>query len=59
MPPAIQSIVHVAYGDATALTFLIAAFIAVVGVLAALALPKIRLRTTLDVTPAEATSAQK
>ena len=32
MPPAMQSIVHVAYGDATALMFLIAAFIGVVGV---------------------------
>lgn len=49
MPPAVQSIVHVAYGDATALTFMIAAFIGVVGVIAAVALPKIRLRTTLDV----------
>jgi EmrB/QacA subfamily drug resistance transporter len=59
MPPAVQSIVHVAYGDATALTFMIAAFIGVVGVIAALALPKIRLRTTLDVTPAETGTAQK
>lgn len=57
MPPAVQDIVHVAYGDATATTFMIAAGIGVVGVIAALALPKIRLRTTLDVVtePAHAT----
>ncbi|MFI5956049.1 MDR family MFS transporter [Cryptosporangium sp. NPDC051539] len=52
LPPAFQQIVRAAYGDATGKIFLIAAVIAVVGVLAAAALPKVELRTTVDLADA-------
>ncbi|EXG81523.1 MDR family MFS transporter [Cryptosporangium arvum] len=53
LPPAFQEIVRAAYGDATGHIFLIAAGIAVVGVLAAVALPKVELRTTVDLARAD------
>ncbi|MFG1927310.1 MDR family MFS transporter [Cryptosporangium sp. NPDC048952] len=53
LPPAFQEIVRAAYGDATGHIFLIAAAIAVVGVLAAVALPKVELRTTVDMAKAD------
>jgi MFS family permease len=48
LPASVQAIVHVAYGDATGTVFLISAAIAVVGVIAAAALPPVKLRTSLD-----------
>ena len=48
LPPAMQTIVRAAYGDATGHIFLISAFIAVVGVVAALFLRPTTLRTTID-----------
>jgi EmrB/QacA subfamily drug resistance transporter len=48
LPPAMQSIVRAAYGDATGHIFLISAAIAVVGVIAALFLKPTALRTTID-----------
>jgi len=48
LPPAIQSIVRAAYGDATGHIFLISAAIAVVGVIAAVLLRPTALRTTVD-----------
>ncbi|MDI1465895.1 MDR family MFS transporter [Catellatospora sp. KI3] len=56
LPPAAQAIVREAYGDATGHVFLISAAVALVGVLAALALPTIVLRSTVDV-PAAGSSA--
>ncbi|GAA0236463.1 MDR family MFS transporter [Cryptosporangium japonicum] len=53
LPPAFQEIVRAAYGDATGHIFLIAAAIAVVGVLAAVALPQVELRTTVDLAKAD------
>ncbi|TQS42695.1 MDR family MFS transporter [Cryptosporangium phraense] len=53
LPPAFQEIVRAAYGDATGHIFLIAAVIGVVGVLAAIALPKVELRTTVDLAKAD------
>jgi EmrB/QacA subfamily drug resistance transporter len=48
LPPAVQQVVHTVYGDATAHIFLISAGVAVVGVIAALLLKPITLRTTID-----------
>ena len=49
LPPEVQQVVHTVYGDATAHIFLIsAAAAAVVGVVAALLLKPITLRTTID-----------
>src|SRR6185369_10842047 len=48
LPAPVASIVRAAYGDATAHIFLISAAIGVVGILAVLLLPKVVLRTTLD-----------
>ena len=48
LPPQVQVAVRTAYGDATAHIFLISAAVAVVGVIAALLLKPITLRTTLD-----------
>jgi EmrB/QacA subfamily drug resistance transporter len=48
LPTAMQSIVRAAYGDATGHIFLIAAGIAVIGVIAASLLRPTSLRTTLD-----------
>jgi EmrB/QacA subfamily drug resistance transporter len=48
MPAPIATIVRAAYGDATAHIFLISAVIAVVGVIAALALPRTVLRSSVD-----------
>ncbi|MBB5803316.1 hypothetical protein F4560_003084 [Saccharothrix ecbatanensis] len=49
LPEAVQHIVRAAYGDATGHIFLISAGIAVVGVLAALLLKPITLRSSPDV----------
>jgi EmrB/QacA subfamily drug resistance transporter len=48
LPPEVQQIVRQVYGDATAHIFLISAGAAAVGVIAALLLKPITLRTTLD-----------
>lgn len=48
LPPEVQTVVHTVYGDATAHIFLISAAVAVVGVVAALLLEPITLRTTID-----------
>ncbi|RSM53358.1 EmrB/QacA family drug resistance transporter [Actinoplanes sp. ATCC 53533] len=48
LPPSVQAIVHAAYGDATGTVFLISAAVAVVGVIAAIALRPVRLRSSLD-----------
>ncbi|WP_158845767.1 MFS transporter [Saccharothrix deserti] len=48
LPDAVQHIVRAAYGDATGHIFVISAAIAVVGVVAALLLKPITLRTSLD-----------
>jgi EmrB/QacA subfamily drug resistance transporter len=48
LPKPIATIIQATYGDATAHIFLISAIIAVVGVLAALALPRINLRSSVD-----------
>jgi EmrB/QacA subfamily drug resistance transporter len=48
LSPAVQQAVHTVYGDATAHIFLISAAVAVVGVIAALLLKPITLRTTID-----------
>jgi EmrB/QacA subfamily drug resistance transporter len=48
LPKPIVTIIRATYGDATAHIFLISAIIAVVGVLAALALPRIMLRSSVD-----------
>jgi hypothetical protein len=50
LPPVVQHIVRAAYGDATGHIFLISAAIAVVGVIAALLLKPITLRSSLDLT---------
>lgn len=54
LPPAAQAIVREAYGDATGHIFLVSAAIGVVGVIAALALPKITLRSSVDLPATEA-----
>jgi EmrB/QacA subfamily drug resistance transporter len=56
LPDAVQHIVRNAYGDATGHIFLLSAAIAVVGVIAALLLRPVTLRTSLDL-PDRATSA--
>ncbi|MFJ1767153.1 MDR family MFS transporter [Amycolatopsis sp. NPDC088138] len=48
LPPQVQTVVHTVYGDATAHIFLISAAVAVVGVIAAVLLKPITLRTTID-----------
>ncbi|MDT7790135.1 MAG: hypothetical protein QOF58_8554 [Pseudonocardiales bacterium] len=48
LPPQVQTIVHTVYGDATAHIFLISAAVGVIGVIAALLLKPITLRTTID-----------
>jgi EmrB/QacA subfamily drug resistance transporter len=48
LPPEVQVAVRTVYGDATAHIFLLSAAVAVVGVIAALLMPRITLRTTLD-----------
>ncbi|MFC4852157.1 MDR family MFS transporter [Actinophytocola glycyrrhizae] len=48
LPPEVRTAVHTVYGDATAHIFLISAAVAVVGVIAALLLKPITLRTTID-----------
>jgi EmrB/QacA subfamily drug resistance transporter len=53
LPPAIQHVVRVAYGDATGHIFLISMFIAVAGVIAAVAMKPGKLRSTVDLTPAK------
>ncbi|WP_410584423.1 MDR family MFS transporter [Amycolatopsis sp. lyj-108] len=57
LPPEVQTIVHTVYGDATAHIFLISAAVGVVGVIAALLLKPLTLRTTLDVEPKTETPA--
>jgi hypothetical protein len=57
LPPQVQTIVHTVYGDATAHIFLISAAVGVVGVIAALLLKPITLRTTIDLEKKEADSA--
>ncbi|WBB70006.1 MDR family MFS transporter [Micromonospora sp. WMMD812] len=56
LPDAVQHIVRAAYGDATGHIFLISAAIGVVGVIAALLLKPVTLRTSLDL-PDSARSA--
>ncbi|GIF62848.1 EmrB/QacA family drug resistance transporter [Asanoa ishikariensis] len=53
LPDAVQHIVRAAYGDATGHIFLISAAIAVVGVIAALLLRPVTLRTSLDLADTE------
>jgi MFS family permease len=57
LPPQVQTIVHTVYGDATAHIFLISAAVGVVGVIAALLLKPITLRTTIDLETKEKDSA--
>ncbi|SDG56934.1 drug resistance transporter, EmrB/QacA subfamily [Lentzea fradiae] len=57
LPPEVQTIVHTVYGDATAHIFLISAAVGVIGVVAALLLKPITLRTTLDLEKKDADSA--
>ncbi|WP_203906047.1 MDR family MFS transporter [Rhizocola hellebori] len=56
LPEAVQAIVRAAYGDATGHIFLISAGIGVVGLIAALLLPSIVLRTSLDLPEQAATT---
>ena len=56
LPTAVQHIVRTAYGDATGHIFLISAAIAVVGVIAAMLMRPVPLRTTLDIQKAVAAS---
>ncbi|WCN84398.1 MDR family MFS transporter [Micromonospora sp. LH3U1] len=56
LPEQVQGIVRAAYGDATGHIFLISAAIGVVGIIAALLLKPVTLRTSLDL-PDAATSA--
>lgn len=48
LPPVVVDIVRAAYGDATGHIFLISAIIAVVGIVAAVLLKPVTLRTSLD-----------
>ncbi len=57
LPPQVQTIVHTVYGDATAHIFLISAAVGVIGVVAALLLKPITLRTTIDLEKKESDSA--
>ncbi|GGQ44366.1 MDR family MFS transporter [Couchioplanes azureus] len=52
LPGTVQHVVRAAYGDATGHVFLLAAAIAVVGVVAALLLERITLRSTVDLAKA-------
>ncbi|SDO64722.1 MFS transporter [Lentzea jiangxiensis] len=56
LPPQVQTVVHTVYGDATAHIFLISAAVGVVGIIAALLLKPITLRTTIDLEKKEADS---
>lgn len=56
LPPEVQTIVHTVYGDATAHIFLISAAVGVIGIIAALLLKPITLRTTIDLEKKEADS---
>ncbi|WP_434453070.1 MDR family MFS transporter [Lentzea sp. E54] len=56
LPPEVQTIVHTVYGDATAHIFLISAAVGVIGIIAALLLKPITLRTTIDLEKTEADS---
>jgi EmrB/QacA subfamily drug resistance transporter len=53
LPPQIQDVVRLVYGDATAHIFVISAAAAVVGVIAALLLEPVTLRNTLDLEQVE------
>ena len=53
LPEPIRVVVRTAYGDATGHIFLISVGIAAVGLVAALFLPRVRLRETLDLVPEE------
>lgn len=57
LPPEVQTVVHTVYGDATAHIFLISAAVGLVGIVAALLLKPITLRTTIDLEKKEADSA--
>ncbi|MEU5911767.1 MDR family MFS transporter [Micromonospora sp. NPDC047527] len=57
LPDGVQDIVRAAYGDATGHIFLISAAIAVVGVIAALLLRPVTLRTSLDLPDTATTTA--
>jgi EmrB/QacA subfamily drug resistance transporter len=57
LPAAMQHVVRAAYGDATGHIFLISAFIAMVGVIAALLFKPIMLRSTIDLAKAAAKNA--
>ncbi|MFF5177846.1 MDR family MFS transporter [Micromonospora sp. NPDC000316] len=57
LPEAVQHIVRAAYGDATGHIFFISAAIAVVGVIAALLLRPVTLRTSLDLPDTATTTA--
>jgi hypothetical protein len=57
VPKPIAAITRATYGDATADIFLISAIVAVVGLLAALALPRIVLRSSVDLAEPAATAA--
>ncbi|MEV5410366.1 MDR family MFS transporter [Thermopolyspora sp. NPDC052614] len=52
LPEPIKLIVRAAYGDATGHIFLVSIGIALLGLIAALFLPRVRLRDTLDLAPA-------
>lgn len=58
LPPEVQQAVHTVYGDAIAHVFLISAGVAVVGVIAALLLKPITLRTTIDLEKKDASADQ-
>ncbi|MCW2577749.1 MAG: EmrB/QacA family drug resistance transporter [Modestobacter sp.] len=57
LPPAVQDIVRAAYGDATGHIFLISAAIAVIGILAAVLLKPVTLRSSLDLPDAARSTA--
>lgn len=57
LPEPIRTIVRAAYGDATGHIFLISACIAVVGILAVLFLPQVRLRDSVDLVEPSVTGA--
>jgi len=52
LPEAVQHIVRAAYGDATGRIFMVSAAVGAIGLVAALFLRPVRLRTTLDLDPA-------
>jgi EmrB/QacA subfamily drug resistance transporter len=51
LPEPIKNVVRAAYGDATGHIFLVSVGIAMLGLIAALFLPRVRLRDTLDLVP--------